>query len=51
MEVLGGMVVLAFLLFIASKLGYVTIKFHKPANKPTAGSGGKIDDPVKKVRR
>ena len=43
MEVFGGMLVAAFLLFIATKMGFATVKFHKRPEKPTStgsGSGG-----------
>ena len=45
MEVFGGIMVAAFLLFIATKLGFATVKFHKRAEKPTGGSGGSGDEP------
>lgn len=45
MAVISGIVIAAFFLFIGSKLGYVTVKFHKPADKPTGGVGDKPDVP------
>lgn len=39
MEVIGGILVAAFVLFIGSKAGFVTIKFHKREDAPSSGSG------------
>lgn len=40
MQILAGMLVAAFLLFIATKAGFATVKFHKRAEKPSGGTGG-----------
>lgn len=38
---IAGVLLTAFALFIASKMGYATIEFHKKAERePGSGSGG-----------
>lgn len=51
MEVLGGMVVLAFLLFLGAKIGFVTIRFHKRSDRPTTGTGGSGKNETPVVRK